>query len=181
MVCCFLFSLNMWALNRIHIVEVAISQLGRSDQDARCPAEGCYYGYGTNWCSEFVSWVYNQANEPFSSGKPIDWLLNDTVKIRSWFRAQGKFIDRQSSQWKSFSPQPGDYVFIGRANEIGGFTSRQHSGIVEYVDELGNLHTIEGNNNHRPVERYVYSSFRINSTENGLANGIVLGFGDLSQ
>src|SRR5262249_16462857 len=130
------------------IVRTAVSQLGRYDQDLDCPERGCYFGKGKNWCSEFVSWVYRKAGVPFSGGGQRDWLLNDTRKIIAWFSERQSYVDRRSAYWSTYLPEPGDYVFIGRANPSGGLTDREHSGIVEFVDASGALHTIEGNNHH---------------------------------
>ena len=163
------------------IIAVASSQIGKLDQAPGCPPAGCYLGHGTNWCSEFVSWVYHQAGDSFDGGKSEPWLLNNTVKVIHWFDERKAYVKRDSDQWKTFVPSPGDYVFIGRVDSNGKFTSRAHSGIVESVDADGTLHTIEGNNNGRAVARYIYPNYLTNVTDNGPANGIVLGFGHRAQ
>ncbi len=152
------------------IVEKAGSQLGKDDED--CPHPGCYGGAGTNWCSEFVSWVYEKAGYPFRPGKT---LLTNTGKIIKWFRRNSTYISRGHPDWDGFIPTPGDYVYIGRA----GDPNRKHSGIVERIDSDGTLHTIEGNNRGCAVDRYVYPNFRTNTTSNDppKTRGIVLGFG----
>lgn len=145
------------------IVQIAISQIGKKDTEPGSPTGGRYSANGQKWCSEFVSWVYNQAGQPFSGGtqvsggKQLGWLLKGTTAIRNWFVARGDWIDRYDLDWDSFVPSPGDYVFIGRWSK----PSREHSGLVERVsgDEL---HTIEGNNKRRAVARYVYPAFRTN-------------------
>jgi len=159
---------------RAKIVKVALSQLGKGDQDRSCPRGGCYSGGGKNWCSEFVSWVYKEADVPFNGGRKGGWLLVDTGKIRRWFKKKKAYIDRNDSDWDTFVPSPGDYVFIGRV----GNSKRKHSGLVHRV--CGNdLHTIEGNNMHRKVAKYVYPNFLTNTTSNAPAktNGYVIGFG----
>lgn len=162
------------------VVNVAVTQIGKSDQDPKCHQGGCYEGNGREWCSEFVSWVYHEAGASFSGGKHIDWLLNDTGSIQTWFEKYGIYINRQSPTWEIFKPISGDYVFIGRVNAKGVLTERKHSGIVESVDSDGTLHTIEGNNHGQPVARYRYPLYLKNVTDNGPANGIVLGFGHTS-
>jgi hypothetical protein len=155
------------------IVATAAGELGRDDDD--CPAPGCYFGNGTDWCSEFVSWSYQHAGFGFTGGTEGGWLLNNTRRIRDWFGTNATYLERSSPDWNAFRPTPGDYVYIGRAGDPG----REHSGIVESVDASGDLHTIEGNNAGRRVGRYVYPAFRTNSTSNAPAatNGIVVGFG----
>ena len=159
------------------IVAVAANRIGTVDQDPGCPDRGCYFGNGGNWCSEFVSWVYRRAGYPFSGGSRGGWLLNDTEKVRAWFEIHATYVTRDDPDWAGFTPRPGDYVFLGRADGLGGFTTRAHSGIVERLDADGTLRTIEGNNDDRPVGRYAYPSFRTNTTDNFPDGGIVLGFG----
>jgi hypothetical protein len=116
--------------------------------------------------------VYKEAGYPFRGGDK-GWRLTTTRRVRNWFKANSTYVARGQADWQRFTPTPGDYVYIGRA----GDPDRKHSGIVERLDADGDLHTIEGNNWGRPVARYVYPNFRTNSTDNGPANGIVLGMG----
>lgn len=155
------------------IVATATGQIGVDDGD--CPGRGCYLGNGGEWCSEFVSWCYQHAGHPFTDGGEGGWLLSNTTLIRDWFRTNSTYLERTDGDWASFRPTPGDYVYIGRA----GDPDRKHSGIVEFVDGSGDLHTIEGNNAGRRVAKYVYPAFRTNSSSNapGATNGIVVGFG----
>lgn len=155
------------------IVAVAAGQLGRDDAD--CPGRGCYLGNGGEWCSEFVAWSYQRAGFPFTGGGEGGWLLANTTRIRDWFRDRATYLERSAQDWNSFRPTPGDYVYVGRA----GDPDREHSGIVEFVDAGGDLHTIEGNNAGRPVARYIYPAFRTNSSNNDpkATNGVVVGFG----
>ncbi|MFC1718694.1 discoidin domain-containing protein [Candidatus Poribacteria bacterium] len=150
------------------IVDKAATQMGKEDG----PPPGIYGGKGEQWCSEFVSWVYKEAGYPFKPGKEI---LTSTRRIIKWFRRKSTYIERRDSDWDDFTPTPGDYVYIGRA----GDSDRKHSGIVDYVDSEGTLHTIEGNNRRRPVDKYIYPNFRTNTTNNDppKTKGIVLGFG----
>ena len=62
-------------------------------------------------------------------------------------------------------------------NPKGGVTDRAHSGIVESVSSDGTLHTIEGNNKGKSVGRFQYPLYKTNISNNGPANGIILGFG----
>lgn len=166
-----------FAFDTHDIVAIAASELGHDDGDARCRGEGCYFARGSNWCSEFVSWVYLEAGAPFDGGRRHDWLLVNVEEIIAWFEARRAFVRRTDPAWADFVPAPGDYVWIGRVDERGEDTGRMHSGIVEFVDSQGALHTIEGNNAGRPVARFVYPDYAANATDNGPANGIVLGFG----
>jgi hypothetical protein len=161
------------------VVEIAKSQLGKHDRD--CPPDGCYLGKGRDWCSEFVSWVHERAGVPFTGGQDKPFLLRDSDKIIHWYKTQGQYIERDSKEWSSLRAMPGDYVLIGRANPDGSISERRHSGIVELEDPKGSLHTLEGNNHHRPVGRFVYPSYKINAKNNGEANGIVLGIGKPTQ
>lgn len=61
-----------------------------------------------------------------------------------------------------YKPVPGDLIFFGR---YAGVPDPAHIGIVEYVDEDGAVHTIEGNTNGGAgvLDTHVYSSYRIGS------------------
>ena len=161
------------------VVSSAIAKIGKHDQD--CPPDGCFSGKGRDWCSEFVSWSHKEAGVPYSGGKKgEEWLLRDSGKIIAWYRMHGRFLTPDSKDWNRFRAHPGDYVFIGRALRNGTAGNRKHSGLVEFEDEAGTLHTIEGNNHRRPVSRYTYPRYRNNRTDNGPSNGIILGIGTLS-
>jgi hypothetical protein len=155
------------------IVSVASGQMGRADTD--CPLPGCYHANHTEYCSEFVAWCYHEAGFPLTGGDEGGWLLRDTFHVIDWFKDHSTYLARGETDWDKFTPVAGDYIFIGRA----GDPDRRHSGIVEFVDASGTLHTIEGNNAGRHVDRYVYPNFRTNSTSNDppKTNGYVKGFG----
>jgi len=110
------------------IVEVAINEIGNSDKD--CP-DGRYHAGGSQWCSEFVSWVYNEAGYSFTGGEEGGWLYHSANRIVKWFKNTSgmKYISRESSKWSSIKPKPGDYVLIGRA---GGM-------LIENIVELLNM------------------------------------------
>lgn len=169
---------------RASIHKTALNQLGYHDKDFEHP--GRYYAGGYNWCSEFVSWVYWQAGYPFTNGSFTSsvevegddgsWMQRSTTRVINWFKENAVYIERDDENWYDFHPQTGDYVFVGRSG-----SDRAHSGLVEYVNTRGDLHTIEGNNAGRPVSKYSYPYYKINKTVNGSANGIILGFGILPE
>lgn len=165
---------------RYRILSVALEEIGCHDEDL--PFPGKYYAAGYNWCSEFVSWVYKQAGCPFTEGgysqrivdPPDDgkWMQRSSSRCIEWFKANGFYVHREDTLWYSFTPKLGDYVFIGRYG-----SDRMHSGLVEYLGCDGTLHTIEGNNAGRAVMKFQYPHYKINSDDNGEANGVILGFG----
>ena len=122
-----------WADGGGTIVSIAYGELGQTDETK--------YGAspGDDWCSEFVSWVYNQAGYPFTGGEQGGWLWDSYSDILNWFDEHRTLIAHGSSDWNdsSFEPQPGDYVALGDG-------SPSHSGIVWYVSGT-TLYTIEGN------------------------------------
>ncbi|MFK7827495.1 MAG: CHAP domain-containing protein [Oligoflexales bacterium] len=173
---------------RDEIIVNAINELGNDDD--QCEEPGCYFAGGdtkVNWCSEFVSWVYHVSGNSFTSGyfsrkvreltgERGRWMQRSTTRIINWFHKNAVYIDRSHPDWDIISPKPGDYILIGRA----GSETRRHSAIVEYIDEDGTLHALEGNNSRRDVARFQYPAYKTNTTDNGSANGIVLGFGLLN-
>lgn len=96
-----------------------------------------YLASGEAWCSEFVSWVYKAAGQPFTGGSEGGWMLKGSTQIRSWFQNNKTFVQKGSANWSSFIPEPGDYI---RYNTSSG----GHSGIVRYAEGT-TLYTIEGN------------------------------------
>lgn len=172
-------SLPMTWRQRYDIVKTMTDELGNRDKNGT--AIGRYYSGGREWCAEFVSWCYYRAGVPLDKGSFTssiaeglegDWMHRSTTRLRDWFLGEGKYIERGSPRWYDYMPMPGDFVFIGRAD-----SDRKHSGLVEFLHPDGSLHTIEGNNGGRPVSRYEYPLYKINNTDNGSANGIVLGIG----
>lgn len=166
--------------DRYRVLRVMLGELGNHDEDAGNHI-GRYYSGNREWCAEFVSYCYWQAGVPFDQGSftsSIDyvegtWMQRSTTRVVDWFKLQGQYIERGASEyWFEYTPQPGDYVFIGRAK-----SKRLHSGLVEYVDTSGTLHTIEGNNGGRKVSRYQYPFYKLNDQDNGTANGIIMGVG----
>jgi hypothetical protein len=145
------------------IVDVAKGEIGKTDETR--------YGADPNelWCSEFVSWVYWQAGYPFTGGPSGKrWHLSSVKKIKAWFKSNSTFISKDSSDWFSFTPTPGDYVCFGNTAN-----PESHSGIVEYLDSNDTLHTIEGNAGDK-VARKSYSNFRTNVSFSKWVQGLGL-------
>lgn len=154
------------------IVRIASGEIGRTN--------GTRYGAknGDPWCSEFVSWVYQQAGYEFTTGPDDDtWLLTSVSKIRAWFKENSTFIQKQSSltppgryhrDWLRFTPTTGDYVCFGEAN-----APLSHSGIVESLDSNDTLHTIEGNAS-EVVDRREYPDFRTRASYSLFVKGFGL-------
>ena len=162
------------------VIRAARSQIGRSDRD--CPKPGCYGGGGRNWCSEFVSWANREAGTPFDGGRdPSPWLLHDAKAISKWYEKHGQFLERESPEFQTYSPSPGDYVLIGTLDSRGKLTSRRHSGIIERVSKNGILHTLEGNHHRAPVGRYSYPDYLGKSPDKPSSNDIILGIGTLRK
>lgn len=184
--------------NRAMIHMVMLRELGRHDSELNPEIKdpelakkiGYYYSGQLNWCSEFVSYVMLNAGVPFTGGEftssirdivpPHEdgtiwsaWMQRSAKRITGWYEDHGLFVDRSHPDWYDIEPKVGDYVFISRASD----PNREHSGLVEYVDSKGHLHTIEGNNAGRKVSRYVYPHYKINNSDDGPANGVIGGIG----
>ncbi len=165
------------------IVAYAMAELGNSDIDEGQPEEGRYHGHGSKWCSEFVSWVYSQAGEPFTGGEDdggacvVDWNMSTGYRVVAGFGRNGYWqylsIDEINANWPggeeaALEPQPGDYIFF--SNETG--IDRAHSGMVDEVVGV-DLHTIEGNitDNH-VVATEIRGNWRTNQTGRTIVKGI---------
>lgn len=147
------------------IVEVARSQIGNTDQ-TRYAA-----GTGESWCSDFVSWVYMQAERPFSGGTGVgDWHLRNVKQIMNWFQAHSTFLLKGFTDWDKFTPAPGDYICFGNHDE-----PISHSGIVEYLDDDDTIYTIEGDD--AVVDRRAYPHFRTNMNFRKWVQGVGLRYG----
>jgi hypothetical protein len=133
------------------IVEIAVAEEGRGPSEVGKDLESYpfklddYYTGSRGWCSEFVSWAYVAAGYPFTGGRGESWLLEGSTTINLWFQNNERFVSKDSSDWATFVPAPGDYIRYD--NEYGG-----HSGIVRYADGT-TLYTIEGNVNNQVMAR----------------------------
>jgi len=133
------------------VITCAYAEMGRGPDQVGQDLEhepydlGQYLEPGEAWCSEFASWAYKAAGYPFTNGYQIDWMLRGSTTIRSWFRIFSRFVTRDSTDWDTFVPAPGDYVRYD--NDQGG-----HSGIV-WLARNDSLYTIEGNVSDKVVAR----------------------------
>jgi hypothetical protein len=101
-----------------------------------------WYGMpGTEWCDEFVSWVFNQ-NGALSA---IGGKFALTTAHAAWFKAKG--------QWTDTNPQPGYLAFFNWAGggPSAGIASIDHVGIVTGTNGTGGVTTVEGNTGNNTV------------------------------
>lgn len=145
---------------RAAINEVATCEQNDGESGSCADAHHIQCGYGPaekylggcshrQWCTAFVSWVYDKAGEPFEHG-PFScgqtWVhtcgsyscngghVDGT--LQGWFRDEKTWARfRSTSAW---TPAPGDYVRYQWKNGNG------HSGVVLRVDG-DTLYTVEGN------------------------------------
>ena len=87
---------------------------------------------GVPWCAIFVSYCFYSAGLPLKISNSLGFAYCPSGV--SWFRQNGKFIDKNS-------PQPGDVVFFSWY----GDGVADHVGIVESLGSGENIITIEGN------------------------------------
>ncbi len=160
------------------IMGIAEAELGNTDGES----PGRYHGHGSKWCSEFVSWVYWQAGEPFTGGAgdlgacDEEWNMSATYNVVAGFGRDADWqflsIDEIDDNWPGGSdvplePQPGDYVLF--SNESG--IDRAHSGLVDEI--VGpDMNTIEGN-----VDNVVAAVTRSNWRTNQSGDPVVKGIG----
>jgi hypothetical protein len=155
---------------RARIRDIARAEIGHHDRDTGDRA-GRYYGHGSEWCSEFVSWVYHAAGVPLGGGhrgplqySDIDWILEDTGELIDYFAARGAFV-RVRDLAPHVQPRVGDYAYIERG-------SWEHSGIITELrreaDGSETLVTVDGN--HRDgsaVQQHVFRDWRRQPSRQG--------------
>lgn len=147
------------------LLAVAVSELGYSATKGGYSKYGEWGGnaYG-EWCSEFVSWCVNRADEVYGlSMLGADYPMQTSCEDgAAWFASQGRYIttsgklknageqfylsDGVSVADRPYVPQPGDLIYI----EWYKYNRLDHVGIVEFVTQEADgsytVHTIEGNN-----------------------------------
>lgn len=112
------------------IVRIAESQLGHTESP---PGSNCTrYGPCVEWCSLFVSWVWERAGVPLRGGTaPYAY----SGSIYEWAKAHGGRVLPPTA-----TPAPGDAVLFG-----SGPGASAHVAIVERVFSDGEITTIDGN------------------------------------
>jgi hypothetical protein len=93
------------------------------------------------WCAYFVSWLANQAGAPIGAGGTGTGYV---PTLESWGKSTGRWIEGNTT------PQRGDIVIFDW-NANGGIAD--HTGIVEFVEPNGTVHTIEGNSSNQVARR----------------------------
>lgn len=153
------------------IVAIALGELGNSDGDI--PNPGRYHGHGGGWCSEFVSWVYWQAGDPFTGGATDggacdeDWNMSTSTRIFAGFGRNPNWQFLPIDEIPDYlDPEPGDYVFITNTTWI----DRSHSCLVKSLNGT-TMHTVDGNVNDLVAERNQYN-WRTTTEGNSIVGGI---------
>lgn len=101
--------------------------------------------FPASWCMAFLYWCVCRAVEKMVAEKTAVWI--NVLQSHNPLYHTGGVL----SQWKSIlprfrvpegeAPQPGDIFIMDLGKGLG------HTGIIEFIDADGNLHTIEGNTN----------------------------------
>lgn len=85
------------------------------------------------WCSEYYSYALRVGGCPFySSSSDPTWMIDGNTGIRTWFRNNSEYIERNDIG--NFMPLPGDFCHI-----------EGHSAMVRYIDDNDTLYTVEAN------------------------------------
>ncbi|MDE5588235.1 MAG: CHAP domain-containing protein [Acetatifactor sp.] len=128
------------------IVDVAIGEIGCTEQGSNKTKYGAWYGMnGAAWCHMFVSWCANQAGVKTS-------VVPKTASCSSgmgWFKNKGLFKYKGK-----YTPKRGDIIYFCSAGA-------SHVGIVEKVSG-DTVHTVEGNTSNKVARRsYPLNAARI--------------------
>ena len=147
------------------LVAAAVNELGYSATKGGYSKYGEWGGsaYG-EWCSEFVSWCVNFADEYYGASMlGNDYPLQTSCEGGAmWYKERGRYItvndglrgeegqfylsDGVSVSDRPYIPKKGDLIYI----EWYKYNRLDHVGIVEMVTQDSDgtyyVHTIEGNN-----------------------------------
>lgn len=163
------------------LLSVAVGELGYTATKGGYTKYGEWGGkaYG-EYCSEFVSWCVNRADELFGTSMlGMDYPLQSSCEDgAAWFKERGRYITsngglrgEEGQFWLSdgvevvnrpYVPQAGDLIYF----EWYKYNRLDHVGIVEFVTKGADgtcwVHTIEGNNHvlgtdPTGIQRYTYS------------------------
>ncbi|MDO4741698.1 MAG: peptidoglycan-binding protein, partial [Eubacteriales bacterium] len=147
------------------LINAAVSELGYTATKGGYSKFGEWGGkaYG-EWCSEFVSWCVNLADDFYGTSMlgndyPLQTSCADGA---AWFKERGRYVtvngglpgeegqfyleDGVSVEDRPYVPQRGDLIYI----EWYKYNRLDHVGIVEFVTQDADgtyyVHTLEGNN-----------------------------------
>ena len=147
------------------LINAAVSELGYTATKGGYSKFGEWGGkaYG-EWCSEFVSWCVNLADEFYGTSMlgndyPMQASCEDGA---AWFKERGRYVtvngglkgeegqfylaDGVEVAQRPYIPKRGDLIYI----EWYKYNRLDHVGIVEFVTQDSDgtyyVHTIEGNN-----------------------------------
>lgn len=134
---------------REDFVNVAKSQIGVKEKGVNnVKYNTWYYGHEVEgssgsseyaWCVVFESWCANEVGI-LNTLVPKE---NNVGKLRDWYKSRGLYHS------SNYSPKRGDLVI---------FKNCSHTGIIEYIDNNNNVHTIEGNSGDK-VATHTYSTW----------------------
>lgn len=68
-------------------------------------------GWYEEWCADFVSWIYNQAGDPFTGGSSGGWRLSGVSSIQTLDGQNTNFHWHPMSS--NYTPKPGDIAIYG--------------------------------------------------------------------
>jgi len=147
------------------LINAAVSELGYTATKGGYSKFGEWGGkaYG-EWCSEFVSWCVNLADEFYGTSMlGVDYPRQSSCADgAAWFKERGRYVtvngglkgeegqfylaDGVSVADRPYIPRRGDLIYI----EWYKYNRLDHVGIVEFVTQDADgtyyVHTIEGNN-----------------------------------
>ncbi|MDR0959459.1 MAG: CHAP domain-containing protein [Propionibacteriaceae bacterium] len=95
-------------------------------------------GVEEDWCSDFVSWVYNEADLPFTNPNSYSWRIPGIYTLEQYFVEEGVYADPLE-----YVPHFGD-VMLYNGSEAEGTVYEGHTNLVLGVFD-GQLVTIGGN------------------------------------
>lgn len=115
--------------------QAKIVSILRTEFAAQSPGTKYSQGVTEPWCADFVSWVMNQADAPFTNPHSGSWRIPGTMTLRDYLIQLGNW----RAYGDNYVPQIGDIAIYDGNGPHGQHTNF----VIEYTD--GKLTTIGGN------------------------------------
>lgn len=132
------------------VLDIAMKELALKISETSSPVNYLKYtdSKAEPWCADFMSWVFKEANKPFTGGASGGWRIAMASGMRDWFKANGIWVDNTAANRSSNPPKPGDVFYFnsehlsmmvsGTGNSIKIVGGNQSNAVTSYNIDLTN-------------------------------------------